>query len=439
MQARIRVKTREGRELSPGSLTVFTRLVKSGEISETDLIYDALTGEWAPARAHPVFRMVADSIVDDEGDQVLGGAVPPEESEQPAAGSPDLALSLAPPAPEPSAEEANAAFIAQMEAERAADPDRPAAQEELGLLEGSAKHGQVVRVFEQEEEEPADVESTPTHVRRARTPSRPRYADGRRAGPRVLWMVGGLMLLTASVAVPAGWVLARSDAGERDPGARAVARDARLIEDAAREEALTAVMEDATRLRDELGVGPIPPLWLEGAYLADAASHPEVRAAWEQYLALVWALRASEELRYREAYLARLDREGVQGSLRTMRLTTAILAFRRARPDRERAYERVEELAVAALSLHDLLVHLSGSIRYEPARGGTLSADPVIEAVGVDPASQELLEDALDRVTLAVEADGRGPGTRENIPRWLEEQIAAALAPTEAKEKAPAP
>ena len=93
MRARFRIRKQDGGELTPGSLEAFTRLVRSGEIEELDLIYDALTGEWAPARAHPVYRTVLDGMH-------LGE---------------DLGLSLAPPEPEPSLEDAARAFIAEME------------------------------------------------------------------------------------------------------------------------------------------------------------------------------------------------------------------------------------------------------------------------------------------------------------------------------------
>ena len=71
MRARFRIRKKEGAELTPETLGAFTRLVKSGEIEEADLIYDALTGEWAPARSHPVYRMMLDGAVPEID---LGGA-----------------------------------------------------------------------------------------------------------------------------------------------------------------------------------------------------------------------------------------------------------------------------------------------------------------------------------------------------------------------------
>ena len=63
MRDRFRIRGKSGRELSPATLGIFAGLVKAGEISPADLIYDALTGEWAPARAHPVCRMVEECVV----------------------------------------------------------------------------------------------------------------------------------------------------------------------------------------------------------------------------------------------------------------------------------------------------------------------------------------------------------------------------------------
>ena len=43
MHARFRIRRPDGRELTPDSLEAFARLVKSGDVGEPDLIYDALT------------------------------------------------------------------------------------------------------------------------------------------------------------------------------------------------------------------------------------------------------------------------------------------------------------------------------------------------------------------------------------------------------------
>ncbi len=62
MHARFQIRKQGGRELTSHSLSMFARLVKSGEVEAPDLVHDALTGEWTPARAHPVYRMIARGV-----------------------------------------------------------------------------------------------------------------------------------------------------------------------------------------------------------------------------------------------------------------------------------------------------------------------------------------------------------------------------------------
>ena len=72
---------------------------------------------------------------------------------------------------------------------------------------------------------------------------------------------------------------------------------------------------------------------------------------------------------------------------------------------------------------------LEESITYEPVQGPSLSADPVIQAVGVDEATQELLNGALDRVLDALSADGLGPVDADLVPSWVVEGFREAIAP----------
>jgi hypothetical protein len=58
-----------------------------------------------------------------------------------------------------------------------------------------------------------------------------------------------------------------------------------------------------------------------------------------------------------------------------------------------------------------------------------LSADPVIEAVGEDEETQQLLNDALDRVLDALSADGLGPVDADLVPSWIIEGFREAVAP----------
>jgi hypothetical protein len=198
-------------------------------------------------------------------------------------------------------------------------------------------------------------------------------------------------------------------------------------ERAARARAEEGVATRVNTLFDGVQAGDIPPVWLDGAYLAQAEDHPMIRETWERYLDAISVVRAQDVEMYREAYLERLDEEGVQGPLRTMRVGAALLDFEAGRSARELAYAQAEELAAAALSLHDVLVHLSGSITYEPFDVNGLSADPVLEAAGRDEETQGLLEKALDRVLLALSHTGRGPLELDEIPIWVRQTVGGVM------------
>src|SRR5690606_3938365 len=164
------------------------------------------------------------------------------------------------------------------------------------------------------------------------------------------------------------------------------------------------------RVRQNLGTLPsVPPIWLDGRYLADAPAYPEVREVWARYLGSVGAVRARENEHYRTAYLSALDDARVTGATRTLRLASAGSAFEGSSAARDAHYDRVTELASAALDLHDFLVAHAEGIAYEPAVGLRVSADPVLQAAAADPTVQAELEAALDRVLDALSARGSGP------------------------------
>jgi hypothetical protein len=183
-------------------------------------------------------------------------------------------------------------------------------------------------------------------------------------------------------------------------------------------------------MRRELSVlPPIPSIWLDGRYLSSPSDYPEVREVWAQYLRTVRGLRSEEAERYGTAYVSALDDARVTGPTRTLRLASAVSAFEDESAPRDAHYTRVIELASSALALHDLLVGLEGSITYEPAAGPGLSADPVLQAAGVDEETQNLLDDALDRVLDALSAEGVGPVEAERVPEWLFDGLQEAVEP----------
>src|SRR5688572_16746134 len=60
MRFRFRYLGPDGGEVEVESLQSLRALVQSGTVGELTLLYDALTREWAPARAHAVYRLLRD-------------------------------------------------------------------------------------------------------------------------------------------------------------------------------------------------------------------------------------------------------------------------------------------------------------------------------------------------------------------------------------------
>ena len=58
MGFRFRYLGPEGGEVDVESLDGLRALMESGTVGELTLLYDVLTGEWAPARAHAAFRLL---------------------------------------------------------------------------------------------------------------------------------------------------------------------------------------------------------------------------------------------------------------------------------------------------------------------------------------------------------------------------------------------
>ena len=479
MQMRFRVRTRDGRALNPGSLEAFAQLVTDGEVTAYDLVHDELTGEWTPAQLHPVFRMVLSNVVD-AAENTLGAdgakAAPPASgapaspAPSPGIGGPaavepvvasertaatlgeELGLSLAPPMPAPSAEEAKAKFLEELEAEREQDPDR-APLGELSMVDGAqmvtgVADAPVVAAGQGPADRTTDAEPASVPVGRDRAYSyqsadssagpaasvpvatpRPAFTSeptAPRMGGRVMWLLAAVTVLIAVVVSPPLLVNGAGPETESADRPRAL-RVPDDVEQKTRERAGNAMASRIGPMMRDANVVDIPVGWLDGVYFADAGQFPAVRDSWSRVLELVWMVRTSEEEMYRTAYLAELDAERVSGPLRSMRLSSALPAFGAGRARRMALLRPIEELAVAALALHDLLLDLEGSIRYEPARGPILSRDPVLEAAGTTEEAQAQLEAALDRVTDALFAEGRGPVERVRVRGWIQSELETAM------------
>lgn len=448
MAVRFRIRTSGGQELSFGSAEMFVEFVRSGELAADDLVYDGETGEWAPARTHPLV-LELDAELGRGGPGPEGGEPPPAaagggKAPPPLAAADDIGLELAPEPEAPSREEAVAAFKAKMDAERELDFDDMTG----GLRLGSSASGLLEGIGELDAPPAPAPESEPppkrTPWRGGGDAPRPagvaggglgeRLSRRRRRTPR---QGGGgrLMALAVGGAAVIALVYMGPELGARigtwmsdgDPDA-VIARPIPDTEEALRGRAEERFLASTRVMLRNLPA--VPRAWLSGAYLAGPSAYPQVRSVWNQYLATIQEVRATEVERYRAAYLRALDDADVQGSTRTLRLASASAAFLEQAPRRDAHYTRVERLATVAIELHDDLTAIEGSISHEPALGPGVSADPVLEAAGVDAESQAVLDALLDQVVDALHAGGFGPDESAAVQAWAWQGFQSTVGPS---------
>ena len=477
MDARFRIRTREGEELTPRTVEIFSELVRSGVIRGQDLVHDALTGEWVPAGAHPMVRLFQDPLVLDplarsldarlaDEDQPVprvstdgSGQVPASAPRDPATG----AVQGEPPAPgptgtldlslveqpQPSPEDEARAFIARMEAERRADPERPALALHVPLVTSTPSvpgHGYGEGPGAMAGRGLPPSRGTGPMPRPGSPPPAPRPPGGhwgdapaplptyapafRRGGGFVTWalvvaVVGGLGALALGLG-PGREASSSPGVAEAAMSLRA-SRGVPASEGEIRALAFRGFLDAVDGIRGRRGLGEVPAVWLEGRYLAGAATYPQVRRYWERALSYAREARDGEMEMSRRAYLAASEEAGVVGPVRSLRLAAASEDFARSAGERREVYQRLETLAEAALNLHDVLVELDGRVTYEPMRGRGVSADPVLEAAGADPAAQAVLEVVLDRVLWALNGTDPDSGVnRSQVSGWLVEALARA-------------
>jgi hypothetical protein len=435
MSARFRIRTPQGQELSFGSEEMFADFVRSGDLSEGDLVYDATTGEWSPAFTH---SLVLGLQAGDEADRTESS---PEGSSEPAETPPaegagesgpteGLTLELA---PEQTPEEASAAFVKEMQAERAMQLDR---YEEVRGFEKDESSSGLLREIERDPPPPPREPVARSGSERDEPPRRgpKRTPPTRNSGTRrhvssafLLWALGLAGVGAAALIVPDLVALAMGgdEAGEVEAGPLAGA-----LPDTEEAVEARADVRFLGRVRTEiLRLPPIPDDWLHGRYLANASAYPEVGEVWVAYLNEALRLRAEESEEYSAAYLSALDDARVTGATRTLRLASALSRFERRGAERAAHYDRVEGLAQAALALHDLLLDREEDITFEPAVGPRISADPVLQAAGRDPETQRQLEAALDRVLDALSPRNSGPVEAAALPAWVFDGLRDAVAP----------
>ena len=432
MSARFRIRSKEGQELSFASHEVFAEFVRSGDLSPDDVVYDSETREWSPARTHPLVLQIE---LEAEGAARAGGmgqdGVPAEaRSEAPT----DIDLDLSPAIAGLTPDEQAAAFVARMEAERASERDPDEDLHAFRMDSSSLAGGFAAappspppepppqpkpkpRRRERPERRESPV-SAPTAVPAAPKRKRSSGAVRKHAPFLMLGLVGvaGLVYFGPELLARfrSGGSETESDSASAQPERPPeIASTEEAVRARARERFLTATQ---AALR---GLDQVPPIWLHGEYLAAPSDHAEVRSVWEEYAVTIREVRGADDERYRQAYLRALDdARVVEGGARTLRLSSAVAAFRAAAGRRAAHYDRVESLAMAAIRGHDALVRAEGTIMYQPATGPALSADPVIEAVGRSPEAQTLLNQVLDAILAELHAES-GPGEVLNVREWV--------------------
>jgi hypothetical protein len=431
MSARFRIRTPTGQELSFASVDVFREFVRSGDLSPDDVVYDAETREWSSARTHPVVLEIESEAASREeaaeprapvagGAEDFGGVDAPAPTESvPTFSMGDIGLDLA-PATQLSPDEEAAAFVAKLEAERAADLSHDVPIQSFSMEQDSPAPARAAPP------PPAPRESTPRSFRQERPAPTARPAPASpatkpsaalRYAPVALLIV---ILVGAGVYIgPALFSAATARSGDAEavppevtpPPAPVIPATNDAIRGRANERFLSSTQNLMRRLE------PIPATWLGGRYLSSPSDFDHVRQVWENYVTTIREIRAGDEERFRAAYLRALDDAGVRDAARETRLATGMAEFRGTAAARARHYDRVETLATVAISAHQELLAAEGRILYEPATGPRVSSDPVIEAVGRTPADQELLEEILDAILAELRSAG-GAGSAPNVREW---------------------
>jgi hypothetical protein len=155
-----------------------------------------------------------------------------------------------------------------------------------------------------------------------------------------------------------------------------------------------------------LGLPPEPPPdWLAGQYLANASRHADVSAYWRALSDALQSLRDREESLFHAAFEGRMATATLSPEERSALLERATAGFRSALPERDQAYDRLADVFVSSLGLHEFLTENEEDIAYEPAAAG-ISRDPLLEAVPETRALGDEMLRRVDMITAALEAMG---------------------------------
>lgn len=467
-----------GEEVEVGGLEELRACVAMGRVDENTLLFDAVTREWAPARAHSAYRLLADELEGpsagirpapgapgtgarprkpdaDEGDEQGQGHAPDGQAEDILGTLPESSGSELPkltPLEEPEMPDAVELFLERQERERRLEADEPTPSpgrvENFHIVERSDDLSQppepTPRAFEPEPPEgasesaeagaaagetraarapaepPDDIVAPTIRVRQPPTPIR-RRPVGRNRRRIAMVALGGLVAVAAWMffannGIEAGDLPATASSdGPPPPPPAPVGALADAVA-AAQGSAFDEMVHVMDSLRSSYELQGGPEGWLDGHYLATASEYPHVPAYWERYRAYTSELRSRDTALFRSGFVQRLREDGLEGPVLAMRLASALEEFRASQPSREALYQGMDSLASRAVALHELLLLREGDVDYDPVQLGTVSRDPVMEAFPNDPELQREIWAHLDGIFEAMDVvQGGIPGSRDQL------------------------
>jgi hypothetical protein len=435
-----------GEEVEVGGVEELRACVAMGRVDENTLLYDSVTREWAPARAHSAYRMLADESSDPlprgtRSDPASGHIRVDEERSGDAEELPELT-----PAPESDLPDTQALFLERQERLRRMEEDEPPPAPDRAdfhivepaddLADRAAEAGRQPPQPPTPAERPpsADLDDTPD-LALDRTPDEvpvPRVRSGAPPRPirrspvgqrrRRLTAVGG----AAVVVGVAAWAMLRNGDGAEsarlpaasEPAPRTTEPssdlpDAAAVAQGSAFQEMVLAMDSVRGAHDLMGG---PEGWLDGHYLATASAYPHVANYWRRYRDYVSDLRAQDTALFRAGFIERMRQDGLEGPVVQMRLARALDEFRSSQPEREALYQGMDVLAQRALALHALLLERESDVEYDPVQPGSVSRDPVIEAFPRDAELRDQIWDLLDDIFEAMDVvQGGVPGTRDQL------------------------
>ena len=472
MRFRFRYLGPDGSEVEVESLDGLRVLVRSGAIGELTLLHDALTREWAPARAHAVYRLLREEVDPPSGPPST--PTPPSMTEKPRRRGgggddqrpgdelPDLGFSVSFESPpvEPDSERVIRNLLREREqegkpTERVDWFAKPVAwsPEPASVSQPPAPRVPVTPppldpIPPSEVIAPRVVEA-PRSFAVTPPPERPpivrigplqgwlddalreaRRLATHRSAPQALIVAGSIGLFVLLIAAARHErAAAASDEAARIAAASMVGPD--LSELVARSavarasgfQSMVVGMDSLRRVHD---VEDVPPVWLEGIYLADAERYPEVEAFWTRYQGFLRDVQASDTTLFRSGFVQEAVAEGVDDGILAMRLSRAMREFKDTQPERAAVYAEMEELAGAALALHALLVERADDIEWSPAIQRGVSRAPVVEAVAQDTVLHDRMWSLMERIFASLEKlGGNLGGSRDNLTDLMLQGIEA--------------